>query len=262
MILFYFILSLAASVVGAISGIGGGIIIKPLMDSISPFSVSTISFLSGSTVLSMTTVALIRSKNSPVSVDRRIGTLLALGGVVGGLLGKYLFDLVKARFPGDQILGASQSLILLAMTLGVLIFTLYKNRITPFHRDGSGFCLFIGILLGTIASFLGIGGGPINLAVLYFFFSMDSKTAALNSLFIIFFSQLTSLAFTMAAGNLPVFDSTILLAMITGGVGGAVIGSAVSARLSHRGVDYLFMGVMGIIILISLRNFLFQASWL
>ena len=262
MILFYFVLSLTASVVGAISGIGGGVIIKPLMDSVSPFGVATISFLSGSTVLSMTAAALFRSKGSAASVDRRFGTLLALGGVAGGLLGKHLFDQIQMRFPGDQFLGASQSLLLLIMTAGVLVFTLYKNRITPIHRDGSVFCLIIGILLGTVASFLGIGGGPINLAVLYFFFSMDSKTAALNSLFIIFFSQITSLAFTLAAGNLPPFDSTILLAMITGGVGGAVIGSAISVRLSHRGVDYLFMGVMGVIILISLKNFLMQiASW-
>jgi hypothetical protein len=178
--------------------------------------------------------------------------------VAGGLLGKYLFDLVKAQFPGDRILGATQSLILLSMTSGVLLFTIYKYRITPLHRDGSGFCLFIGILLGAVAAFLGIGGGPINLAVLYFFFSMDSKTAALNSLFIIFFSQLSSLAFTISAGNLPVFETVILLAMITGGVGGAVIGTALSSRLSHRGVDYLFMGVMGVIILISLRNFVIQ----
>ena len=258
MILFYFFLSLAASVMGAISGIGGGVIIKPLMASVSSFGVGTISFLSGTTVLSMTTVALIRSKNSPVSVNKRVGTLLALGGVAGGLLGKYLFDLVKGQFPGDRILGATQSLMLLFMTSGVLLFTIYKYRITPLHRDGNGFCLFIGLMLGAVAAFLGIGGGPINLAVLYFFFSMDSKTAALNSLFIIFFSQLSSLAFTISAGNLPAFETVILLAMITGGVGGAVIGTALSSRLSHRGVDYLFMGVMGVIILISLRNFLIQ----
>ena len=44
------------------------------------------------------------------------------------------------------------------------------------------------ITLGILSSFLGIGGGPINLVVLFFFFSMDTKTAAQNSLYTILFS--------------------------------------------------------------------------
>ena len=32
----------------------------------------------------------------------------------------------------------------------------------------------IGLLLGIMSSFLGIGGGPINLAVLFFFFGMET----------------------------------------------------------------------------------------
>ncbi|MEI3183290.1 MAG: sulfite exporter TauE/SafE family protein [Lachnospiraceae bacterium] len=40
-----------------------------------------------------------------------------------------------------------------------------------------------------MSSFLGIGGGPINLVVLLYFFSMDTKAAAQNSLYIILFSS-------------------------------------------------------------------------
>ena len=46
-------IAFGASVVGAICGIGGGVIIKPLLDSFGIASVSEISFLSGCTVLSM-----------------------------------------------------------------------------------------------------------------------------------------------------------------------------------------------------------------
>ena len=46
-----FIISLLASVVGAICGIGGGVIIKPLVDALNIMPVSEISFLSGCTVL-------------------------------------------------------------------------------------------------------------------------------------------------------------------------------------------------------------------
>ena len=251
----YFFISLGASIVGAISGIGGGVIIKPVLDGISSFNVSTISFLSGSTVLSMTTVTLFRSRNSPVKLNKRIGTLMALGGVIGGFLGKMLFDMVKSGFGNDRVVGATQSLMLAVITLGVLFFTIYKERIRPFHKDSNLFTVFIGLILGGIASFLGIGGGPINLAVLYFFFSMDSKTAALCSIFIIFFSQVTSLVFTILAGNVPHFEPTILLLMIIGGINGGILGSHLSHRMTHKGVDKLFIGVMAVIIAICIYNF-------
>ena len=45
--LLFFVVSLAASVVGAICGIGGGVIIKPTLDVFGWASASTISFLSG-----------------------------------------------------------------------------------------------------------------------------------------------------------------------------------------------------------------------
>ena len=251
----YFFISFGASIVGAISGIGGGVIIKPVLDGLSSSGVSTISFLSGSTVLSMTTVTLIRSRRSPVKLQKRIGSLMAAGGVLGGFLGKMVFDAVRAGFGDERIVGASQSLILALITAGVLVFTMYKERIKPLHREGSLFCLVTGVILGGLASFLGIGGGPINLAVLYFFFSMDSKTAALSSIYIIFFSQITNLVFTVATGNVPPFQPLILTLMIIGGIGGGLCGSVLSHRMTHRGVDRLFMAVMGLIILICAYNF-------
>ena len=51
--LLFFLVSLFASVAGAICGIGGGVIIKPVLDVLHLETVATISFLSGCTVLSM-----------------------------------------------------------------------------------------------------------------------------------------------------------------------------------------------------------------
>ena len=51
MIVVFFAVSLLASIVGSICGIGGGVIIKPVLDALDVMSVSCISFLSGCTVL-------------------------------------------------------------------------------------------------------------------------------------------------------------------------------------------------------------------
>ncbi len=47
---------------GAICGIGGGVIIKPTLDAFGVLSVSTISFLSGCTVLAMTCYSVIKER--------------------------------------------------------------------------------------------------------------------------------------------------------------------------------------------------------
>ena len=47
MILFVFAVCFCASTIGGICGIGGGVVIKPLLDATGVMSVSTVSFLSG-----------------------------------------------------------------------------------------------------------------------------------------------------------------------------------------------------------------------
>ena len=59
MILIVFLVCFLASVVGAVCGIGGGVIIKPTLDALGILDVSTISFLSGCTVLSMTSYSVL-----------------------------------------------------------------------------------------------------------------------------------------------------------------------------------------------------------
>ena len=86
--------------------------------------------------------------------------------------------------------------------------------------------VFIATIVGSIS---GIGGGPINLMILSYLFSMGTKTAALNSLFVIFFSQVLSLVTTLVTRSVPQFDWTMLLLMM----GFAVVGphwDAPSAR--------------------------------
>ena len=63
-----------ASVVGAICGIGGGVVIKPVLDSIGFAEADTISFLSGLTVLCMSGYNIIRSFLAKEKMDLETGT--------------------------------------------------------------------------------------------------------------------------------------------------------------------------------------------
>ncbi|MEG0541710.1 MAG: sulfite exporter TauE/SafE family protein [Angelakisella sp.] len=249
-----FFICIAATTIGAISGVGGGVIIKPVMDAVSGLAVSQISFLSGCTVLAMSTVSLLRSRGGSVKVDPRKGTLLAVGAAIGGLLGKSWFEWVKVASGNDGLVGTVQSILMILLTGGVLVYVLNKNRIHTKQVESAIGCIAIGLFLGILSSFLGIGGGPINLAVLYYFFSMDTKTAALNSIYIILFSQITSLASTFVGGTVPTVDVAMLAAMVVGGVSGGFLGSSLGKKMDNAAVDTLFRWLLVVITLISCYN--------
>ncbi len=251
----YLTVSFLASVVGAICGIGGGVIIKPVLDLCALGSVSTISFLSGCTVLSMSCYSVGQNLRSGSSkVDLKTGTPLAIGAAIGGVWGKQLFSAVSAMSANPNMVGAVQSLCLALITAGTFVYTVFKSRIKTHSVESPAACVIIGLALGVMSSFLGIGGGPINLVVLFFFFSMDTKTAAQNSLYIILFSQIASLLTTLATRSVPDFAWSALALMICGGIGGGMAGRAVNKRMDNAAVDKLFMGLMGVIIFVSVYN--------
>ncbi len=252
--LLYFCICIAATTLGAISGIGGGVLIKPIMDALGTMGASSISFLSGCTVLSMSVVSLLRSRGGEAKVDPKQGTLLAVGAAVGGVLGKFLFDRIKAGFGQDRAVTAIQSIVMVILTVGVLIYVLKKEKIRPMQVQNPVLQCSIGLLLGLVSSFLGIGGGPINLAVLYFFFAMNAKTAALNSIYIILFSQSASFLTVVLSGKIPDFQWPALVCMVAGGVLGGFVGRAFNKKMTNQQVDRLFQGMLVLIIGISLYN--------
>ncbi len=251
----FFLVALAASAVGAICGIGGGVIIKPVLDLFRLETVSTISFLSGCTVLTMTCYSVGKSllageKN--VALD--IGTPLAVGAAVGGLLGNQLFALARRLSDMPNQVGAIQSACLAIVTAGTLLYTLNKSRIPTRRVRNKGGCAAIGLALGCMSSFLGIGGGPINLVVLYYFFSMDTKTAAANSLYIILFSQLCGLLTTLITASVPDFRWPVLMLMAAGGLAGGILGRKLNRHMDGKAVENLFVLLMMVIICISIFN--------
>ncbi len=253
--LIFFLVALGASAVGAVCGIGGGVIIKPVLDLLHLEAVSTISFLSGCTVLAMSCYSVGKSLlagEKRVSLD--VGTPLAAGAAAGGLLGNQLFALARELSDTPGRVGAVQAACLAAVTVGTLLYTLNKARIPTHQVRGRGACALIGLALGCMSSFLGIGGGPINLVVLYFFFSMDTKTAAANSLYIIFFSQLCSLLATILTGAVPEFRWPVLALMAAGGLCGGVLGRKLNRRMKGEAVERLFIALMAVIICVSLFN--------
>lgn len=250
------LISFSASVIGSICGIGGGVIIKPVMDSFKIFSVSTVSFLSGCIVLSMAAYSVVCSRLSgSCSIDSKRSGWLGLGAAVGGIAGKQLFEIIAEFTAGSERIGAVQAAVLFAITFATIIYTLNKEKIRSRRTESAALCCLIGLGLGMMSAFLGIGGGPINLMVLYFFFSMDTKTAAQNSLYIILISQLVSLLTTVASGEIPKIPLWLFGAMVCSGIFGGAVGRSINKQISAKNVNRLFIGLLCVIMLVCCYNF-------
>ena len=146
------------------------------------------------------------------------------------------------------------------LTLAVLFYMIYKTRIRQLDIQNRVFALAAGLFLGLMSSFLGIGGGPINIMILSFFFSMDTKTCALNSLYIIFFSQTVSLLSNIVMKDIPSFEPLLLVMMMVCAVAGATAGRALSKKMDEHKVDVMFMGMLILITAISIYNCFKYAS--
>ena len=129
-----------------------------------------------------------------------------------------------------------------------------KNKVITLKIENKLICILIGLVLGVVSSFLGIGGGPLNIAVLYFFLSMSAKETAINSIFIILFSQFTSLSSTVITGSIPEFVHVHLVLMCIGGIGGALLGSRLSKEMDDNKIEKFFMIVLFILSFINIIN--------
>ncbi len=251
----FFVISFFSSLIGSICGIGGGVIIKPVLDAVGVMSVSAVSFLSGCTVLSMSIISVFKAlRGGTAKINTKLTTWLALGSVFGGVIGKVLFQYIKMAFANESVLGMIQSILLIIMTVGTFIYTLKKNQIETHKYENKILCFVIGVILGVCSSFLGIGGGPINLVILIYFFSMGTKEAAINSIYIILFSQIASLVQSIIKQTIPDVELMFLVIMVLGGVLGGMAGGIVNKKISEEKVDKLFLGLMGVIILINIYN--------
>ena len=257
LIAIYSIIILAATTLGSFVGLGGGVIIKPLLDFIGAEPRMQVDFLSASAVFTMSIVSTSRQIKNKSKFDKSIILFIAFGSIVGGFLGGYFMDLMSNTF--EQGLIRAVQAVILAILLTAVSFYVAKDR-KSFYIKNNFAILFVGLLLGFIASFLGIGGGPINVAVLTLFFSMNVKESAIYSVAIIFFSQLSKLiTIFISSGFRPYAHQwKTLIFILPAAILGGIIGSKFNRKFDDKFIRKVFVCVMILLILLNVYNFIYQ----
>ncbi len=245
----HFTVAFFATTLGAMAGLGGGVIIKPVLDALGIYAVSNVGMLSSFTVLSMAVVSVTRQAACGFQFQKE-SVLLAAGGVGGGVLGKEALTLFMNLTPSDMIAGAIQSFLL----AGLLLLVILRGKLPHISLENNAAVSGAGCLLGLTSSFLGIGGGPINVLVLMTLLGMNAKEAAVNSLFIILLSQSSKITWCMISSGFVDYDLSMLNVMIPGAILGGLLGVQVSRRLQATHIERVFNVTLTGLVLLNIFN--------
>ena len=152
----------------------------------------------------------------------------------------------------ESLIKCAQAIILAALLIVVLINinTSHKNL----EVKNRFVILIIGFSLGFISSFLGIGGGPINVAVFVFFFNIDMKNATVYSIATILFSQASKLVTIGLNGGFMKYDLSLLLFALPAAILGGIVGTAVNHRSDKKIITMIFNVSVFMIILLNVYN--------
>lgn len=253
MIVVYSIVILVATTVGAIAGLGGGVIIKPLLDLIGYHDASTIGFYSCVAVFVMCIVSIIKQLKKGFQLDLKTVIYISIGSCIGGVIGDFLFTNVTQQF-NNNIVKVIQAFLLLITLIFILIYTLKKDKIKMHNITNPIFILLLGLFLGTVSVFLGIGGGPLNVSLLILLFSFTMKQATVYSIATIFFSQLSKLVSIAVSGSVMSFDLSFLPYICISAIIGGYIGTIFNQRLSDRLIEKVYIVLIYVLIGISIYN--------
>lgn len=152
----YFIVIVLANTVGAVSGMGGGVLIKPIFDFIGAHSVAAISFYSAVAVFTMSLVSTARQLASGHKINWQIVLWVSGGAILGGVLGNVAFDQLLLFFQNEDHVQMVQIFLTVVTLLFAFFYTKYD--LLGFQLKNNFWYCFCGLVLGFLASLLGIGG--------------------------------------------------------------------------------------------------------
>ncbi|MGT2742432.1 sulfite exporter TauE/SafE family protein [Streptococcus plurextorum] len=250
--LLYFLVIIFANTLGAISGMGGGVLIKPIFDLIGADSLAAISFFSSVAVFTMSIVSTYRQWKNGVRLNLFWLLMIATGSLLGGLVGNVAFERLLERLEDEH----QVQLIQIGLTMVSLLFALVYNRykLKSYHCQSPFSYLTCGFALGFLASFLGIGGGPINVSLLVFLFSMEMRLATVYSIAIIFFSQAAKLLTILTVTGVDAYPLSRLIFIIPAACLGGYLGAMVSKRIRSENLDKVFQLVILLVMGINAYN--------
>ena len=240
-------LGLAAGILGSMIGLGGGIIVVPVLTffGFSPTLAASNSLFAAFSNAVGSTVSYSRQKRIDYSLGLKLGLLCIPGTVLGAFISS---DVTPAIF---RILFG---LVLISCAVYIFMRKKIETKEKNLTKQMIVFVAAASFFAGMISSFFGIGGGIIFVPLMVVGIGMTMKRAAPTSQFILLFASLSGIITHSILGH-PDFLQAGLLA--AGAFVGGIIGARISLDIKERSLQIL---VSAIIIIAAIKLFFDSVS--
>ncbi len=245
------ILGFGAGLLGALTGIGGGVLLTPLLAL--HFGIPIRQAIGTSLVAVITTSAASSSVHlQRHTTDIRLGMTLELATSLGAAVMAYLvgyfnrsfleglfaafllysaITLLRGRKPRAEMGDESSPAV---ATNGELVIPPYEPKRYPLGLGSS-------LVAGALSGLLGIGGGPIKVPVMMIFMDVPLIVATATSNFMIGVTAAASAIVYYRRGDILV---EVAAPLAVGVFLGSLLGARLSPRIHKKVVVYLLVGVM------------------
>ena len=242
------VLGFFAGVLGALTGIGGGVLLTPILALY--FGIPIREAIGTSLVAVITTSAASSSVHlQRHTTDIRLGMTLELATSLGAAVMAYLVGYFNRNFL-EGLFAAFllySSITILAKhgkvkpedesspaVNGEVVIPPYEPRRYPLGLSAS-------LVAGGLSGLLGIGGGPIKVPVMFIFMNVPLMVATATSNFMIGVTAAASAIVYYRRGDILV---DIAAPLAVGVFVGSLLGARLAPRIHTKVVVYLLVGVM------------------
>ncbi len=256
------VLGVGVGFLSGVFGIGGGFLMTPLLILMGIPAAVAVATEANQIAASSFSGVLAHLKRR--AVDFKMGNILVIGGLFGSALGVEIFRIINSY--GQTELFVSGCYIIFLGSIGTLMFieslsTIKRsrsNQVKTIPRKKHNWIhglpfkirfktsqlyisaippLFLGFVIGILASIMGVGGGFILIPAMIYVLGMPTKVVIGTSLYQIMF--ITAFTTFMHATQNKTVDLMLALILIIGGVVGAQLGARVTVRLKAEEIRIL-----------------------
>ncbi len=235
-------LGFAAGVLGSMIGLGGGIIVVPVLTffGFPPTLAASNSLFAAFTNAVASTISYSRQKRIEYSLGIKLGLLT----IPGTILGAYISSDVT-----PEIFKILFGFVLIASAVYIFLRKKIESREKNLSKQMMIFAVGASFFAGIISAFFGIGGGIIFVPLMVVGMGMAMKKAAPTSQLILLFASLSGVIVHTILGHSDFLQAGFLGA---GSFAGGLVGARLSVDINERFLQIL---VSIVIIVAAIKMF-------
>lgn len=238
-------LGFAAGILGSMIGLGGGIIIVPVLTFLgfSPTAAASNSLFAALGNATASVISYSKQKRIEFSLGVRLGLLSVPGTVLGAFISS---DVTPGIF--QMLFG----LVLIASAAYIFLRRKLQSKEKKLPMQMIIFAVGASFFAGIISSFFGIGGGIVFVPLMVVGMGMAMKRAAPTSQLVLLFASLSGVITHSLLGH-PDFTQAGFLAI--GSFAGGLVGARLSVEIKERYLQIL----VSVVILIAAGKLFFDS---